>query len=344
MKPCGRTRIIACSVSCATVAMLFIAEENLYLGTMFTVKLSILATYNLIVSSRIFRRCSYLVGLTTLLWCIAALIVTNVQCKPLRKLWGAHSDGGWCIAQRPFHLAMTDAHIVGTLTTLGLALPVMLWLNLSDRKKRLLMVAFGLGGIQDTCAIGIIRFVYTICQPVRSTEGATLFILSVLSTIQVTLGLLCASLPTYVYFFSGFDWPFHASDMSVKITGGKTRGPRRSGIVVMDEVAMTRHENVNGAWRRVLNDDEEDEKALMPSRQAISARERRHGQGECRPLQWLVHRQVFPLGRDDIATSYAPPLPSIDHFLKSDPGLNSAMRPIDDVDWWLPGDKPVSRI
>ncbi|KAG9254080.1 uncharacterized protein F5Z01DRAFT_116362 [Emericellopsis atlantica] len=128
-------------------------------------------------------------------------------------------------------------------------------------------------------------------QPIRSTDGAMLFIFSVLSTAELALGLLCASLPAYVYFFPGFDRPSthgvklnistgagirhlrpprHHADISVKITGGRTRGPRRSGIVVMDEVGMTRHENVNGAWRRrVLNDDEDDEKALMPSRHGV---------------------------------------------------------------------------
>ena len=109
------------------------------------VKLSILAAYSLVVSSKNFRRCFYLVGLFTLAWFKAGLIVTNIQCKPLRKVWGEHAEGGWCIAQKPFNLVMTGVNTVGNLAVLGLALPIVLRLNLSDRKKRLVMLSFGLG-------------------------------------------------------------------------------------------------------------------------------------------------------------------------------------------------------
>ena len=128
---------------------------------------------------------------------------------------------------------------------------------------------------------------YTTDHAVKSTEGAIVFNLSVISSVELAMGLVCASLPAYIYFFPGFDRPSargvklgpmpgsglhhlrppgHEADISVKITGGRARGPRRSGIAVMDEVGMTRHENVNGAWRRVLDNDGGDQKALMPSR------------------------------------------------------------------------------
>jgi hypothetical protein len=114
---------------------------------MFMIKLSILAAYDMMVASRNFRRCFYVVGLFTLMWFKAALIVTNIQCKPLCKIWGENPEGGWCIAQKPFHLVMTGANIVGSLAMLGLALPIVLRLKLSDRKKRLVMLAFGLGAM-----------------------------------------------------------------------------------------------------------------------------------------------------------------------------------------------------
>ena len=119
------------------------------------------------------------------------------------------------------------------------------------------------------------------------TSTANTLSLRMISTVELTMGLLCSSLPTYSYFFPGFSIPsppenargYYIQDgtwglrpreqgsISTQITGGRTLGPRRSGIAVTDDLSRTTHAHVGGAWVRVPN---EDEAALFPVRSSLS--------------------------------------------------------------------------
>lgn len=97
------------------------------------------------------------------------------------------------------------------------------------------------------------------------------------SLVELTLGLVCASQPVYIYFFPGFN-VFSPSDrrgvvvdsrvmhqrlnprmparISVHVTGGEAHGPRRGGIARTDDFSRLTHAHVDGNWVRVPDEDE----------------------------------------------------------------------------------------
>lgn len=67
-------------------------------------------------------------------------------CTPIQKLWDQTITEGSCISLNILGLATTSVHIFTDFVILAMPIPLVLKLNASAEKKRLILLMFAIGG------------------------------------------------------------------------------------------------------------------------------------------------------------------------------------------------------
>ena len=124
----------------------FWAAQILYKFTINLTKTSICLLYLRIFTTKKFRRAVHIIMGYVILYAIASILATIVQCMPLERIW-AHAVPGTCINLTAFWYANASANIIGDFLILALPMPVIRRLQLPQRQRLGLMIVFALGGL-----------------------------------------------------------------------------------------------------------------------------------------------------------------------------------------------------
>lgn len=89
---------------------------------------------------------AYAMGALVLMWWLAVLVVTFLQCRPLNGLWD-HSISSVCMASTGLFLGNSIPNIVTDVLILTLPLVEVTRLQMSWPKKNGVLVLFLLGGV-----------------------------------------------------------------------------------------------------------------------------------------------------------------------------------------------------
>jgi hypothetical protein len=208
---------------------------------------------------------------------VAIVLVSCLQCRPLEALW--NGSEGVCINFSYFSVFNSAFNFVIDCIILLSPLPLILKLKLTTRKKVMLSINFALGG--GACIVALIRLPYA--RKVGGTVDPSWDMIpgGMLCVAEVVVAILCASLAVYRPLFrrfmpglmttvdgSGYKSGYKANSRntndflnsggtSTHISANGTRGPRRPGIAITDDISMMTHKNINGHWVRVEDDDDE---------------------------------------------------------------------------------------
>lgn len=113
---------------------------------MWTLKASVLISYNRIFENRIFRLASYGVGTAVSLWGLACTIGAFTQCIPLKKLWDPTVTGA-CVDYSRLFIFYSTLNLITDFIIVVMPLPIIWRLQMPREKRITVCVMFGLGGI-----------------------------------------------------------------------------------------------------------------------------------------------------------------------------------------------------
>lgn len=127
--------------------LLYIAEL-LFIWGITLAKVSILALYASVFTTRKFRLAKDVVLMCCLIWCIAMTAVSAVQCVPLRDAWNPlRLTQSRCILFGLFTLFEELTNVVLNIVVLLLPIFVIRKLQLPARQRWILSLLFLLGGL-----------------------------------------------------------------------------------------------------------------------------------------------------------------------------------------------------
>ena len=143
----GSTHPSLNSVDNSALQLLYIAEL-LFIWGITLAKVSILALYASVFTTRKFRRAKDIVLMFCLLWCIAMTAVSVVQCVPIIDAWNPlRLKEGKCVLFGLFTLFEELTNVVLDIVILLLPIFMIRKLQLPIRQRWILSVIFLLGGL-----------------------------------------------------------------------------------------------------------------------------------------------------------------------------------------------------
>ncbi|KAI1808962.1 hypothetical protein F4811DRAFT_499636 [Daldinia bambusicola] len=253
-----------------SVVIILLCEDGFHPLSMGFLKCSILALYYSIFPSRNFRRLIWAVAVFVLIWCIITFFMGVLLCIPIEKLWDPTITGGTCISLRELGIATTSVHIFTDLVLLAMPIPLVLRLNASVQKKRLILATFVVGG--SVCIVSIARIpIWTL--PDDPDISWSQIPSCMVAAAELTVGFLAASFPTYRPLYLklirktksdraginpaigvGCVEPGQELDgdhHKVFISTDGIPGRENLGIMVTDDIELVRHTYQGGQWVRV---------------------------------------------------------------------------------------------
>jgi hypothetical protein len=108
------------------------------------IKGSVLALYGSIFPSRSFHVALWITAVFTLGWTLTSSLGAILQCVPVAKIHDPSLDG-FCIHYGVLSLVVGVLNIVTDFLILGLPVPLVLRLNASTEKKRVILLTFAAG-------------------------------------------------------------------------------------------------------------------------------------------------------------------------------------------------------
>ena len=135
------------SVDNIRLQLLYIAEL-LFIWGITLAKVSILALYASVFTTRKFRLAKDIVLMLCLLWCIAMTVVSVVQCIPLWDAWNPlRLSQGKCVLFGLYTLFEELTNVVLDIVILVLPIFMIQKLHLPARQRWILCILFLLGGL-----------------------------------------------------------------------------------------------------------------------------------------------------------------------------------------------------
>ena len=119
-----------------------------YSTTIAAVRISVLLLYRRIFRLRPFKLAVSVVGVLTVAWWLAAVLVELFQCRPVRAAWDIRLEStSHCVNFQAYYYGIAGSNL--TLDCVTLAMPLfMVWrLQMATRQKLLLSGVFLLGGL-----------------------------------------------------------------------------------------------------------------------------------------------------------------------------------------------------
>jgi len=153
----------------------------------------LLLYYRIFAVVRWFRHCLLLAWTLVFSNFAADFLVAIFQCHPVSFFWNKSLPGS-CIDQNEFYRWNGVANLLLDVMILTLTLPMIWNMNLQSRQKLSLTGLFLLGTF--ACAASVFR-VITFNQVQFSDVTYTMVNVSIWSTIEISIGIICACLVTY---------------------------------------------------------------------------------------------------------------------------------------------------
>ncbi|KAK6510297.1 hypothetical protein TWF481_005014 [Arthrobotrys musiformis] len=173
---------------------LAVATEVLFVPCVGLTKLSILAFYHRVFSSKSFRWFVYAGVAYTIVYSISSIVVVFLQAIPLRAYWDKSIHGKFIDGQLAF-MIFGVLNCASDLYVFFLPIREVWGIQLPKKQRLGLILVFALGSI--VCIAGIIRiyYIWIVFSPTNwdfTYQGGPLYIVT---AIEGDLGILCASLP-----------------------------------------------------------------------------------------------------------------------------------------------------
>ncbi|QKX52999.1 uncharacterized protein TRUGW13939_00070 [Talaromyces rugulosus] len=215
-----------------------VTNEITYTMSLAFVKFSILLFYDRIFPNKGLRKAFLATALFIIAWIITSIFGSIFACVPVNKQWDPAVPGK-CMAFGSFVLGISIINIITDFTLLILPMPVIWGLNMKRTKKILTILTLVAGSF--ACIVSIVRLASV--QAVGSTTDPSWDDVGggILSCVEVCVGIVAASLPTYRPLLNRFiknrDYGYH---------------PRSDGIVQTTDIQM------HSAPRSAHRDDDDD--------------------------------------------------------------------------------------
>ncbi|MCJ1333056.1 hypothetical protein MMC10_009750 [Thelotrema lepadinum] len=174
-----------------SLLQIYVAATLLWIASTTFVKLSILHLYLQLFKLPQFRKVVYAVGALTIAFFIGVVVIQFTICQPFAKNWDTTLPGtcGDSIASA---LANSLVDLCLDFIILFLPMPVLWQLHLPLRRKLMLSVAFGLGGI--ICIITILRAIAS-ANFNESDITYEVAVLGIYAVLEPSLGIINACMP-----------------------------------------------------------------------------------------------------------------------------------------------------
>ena len=124
---------------------MMLASQTLYGLVLTFSKTSILLFYRRLTPNRVFHMLIWTTMGCTIALLIAGPIADLLQCTPTAYYWDQSIPGGHCFNQAAFYFAIAGITILGDLWILALPMPVFWGLQISLKRRLILMSLFAVG-------------------------------------------------------------------------------------------------------------------------------------------------------------------------------------------------------
>ncbi|KAI2768087.1 hypothetical protein F4815DRAFT_68448 [Daldinia loculata] len=172
-----------------------VCDEVLYTISLGFIKLSILRLYGSIFQSRRFHCCLWTFAVLVIVFHSTASIIDIFECRPIAFSWDTTIQFASCINYGLFVLLTGVVNIITDFIILCAPIPLVLRLQTSKHKKRLLIFTFAMGG--SACVVSIIRLGFSLTFDSTVDPSYDNILISILSLIELMAGILATSIPTY---------------------------------------------------------------------------------------------------------------------------------------------------
>ncbi|KAI2610068.1 uncharacterized protein GGS25DRAFT_520874 [Hypoxylon fragiforme] len=175
--------------------ILDMVSQSAYSFSMMFIKCSILSFYGSIFSSKRFRYCLWFVSAVVIIWALSFGSISLLQSMPKTARLDETVPKGTSIDYGTAFVVGAPINIITDFIILSMPIPLVWRLHVTKKKKLLLCFTFAMGG--SACLISIIRLAVSL-QDHGAIAGEWYQAPScILSVIELTMGILAASIPTY---------------------------------------------------------------------------------------------------------------------------------------------------
>ncbi|KAM0798769.1 hypothetical protein BDR22DRAFT_934515 [Usnea florida] len=178
------------------------ASEICWTFAIWTVKYSILAFYWRLFSAnrRSIRIIIWVLAAVVMVWGIAVILITVLQCVPVYLIWYL-MEGDLCsISTAAIYVSSSIPHIITDVVFLGFPVPLIWNLHMHKSRKMMLTAIFAVGGFVNI--VSVIRFVYLMAL-VRANSGLhgsdptwNYIDVFIWTSVEVNTSIICACLPS----------------------------------------------------------------------------------------------------------------------------------------------------
>ncbi|GAB7357543.1 hypothetical protein MBLNU459_g0060t1 [Dothideomycetes sp. NU459] len=172
----------------------FWASVPVYQAALSITKISILLQYFRVFVGQNIRRGTIILMAITVIYGIWSVCSTAFSCAPISYFWDKDIPGGRCLNLNAIWFSNASLNIVTDVAIFVLPIPVLSELHLPKRQKWGLMGVFALGAFVCLTSILRLRALYDLSasQDVTWNNGPAAY----WSSLEVNIGIICASLPT----------------------------------------------------------------------------------------------------------------------------------------------------
>ncbi|KAJ3455464.1 hypothetical protein MRS44_016946 [Fusarium solani] len=240
---------------------LFIGEFT-YGTVLCTIKAAILLMYYRVFPTRFMKFGGYVLGAITFAWWVAVVFVSIFQCVPVHKTWHPFMEGGHCLDKNQFFLGNSIPNIITDALILCLPVYEVSKLQVRRSQKFAIIGIFLLGGI--VVVVSCIRLKVVIDLVNAGVDADFTQLIGpcwIWTTVEPTIGLLCASLPTMqpVLYLPFGRFIGESSKEQENTSGLVTIGGTGSKSTNKNKV-QTKH----GPFKRLHDNDAAEEPVLWP--------------------------------------------------------------------------------
>ncbi|KAI1424480.1 hypothetical protein F5Y12DRAFT_797059 [Xylaria sp. FL1777] len=260
------------------VQVLVVVGQTAYILANTFIKFSILALYFKTFPIQKFRYCVWGVAVFVVGWGMSGSVVAIFQCTSIDYVWRPDARE-FCINFSLRNLISGTINSVTDILIMVMVIPLIWNKQVLEREKWLVLSTFAAGS--SAWIMSIVRLPYSIKAGSHDEtwDAAPTVIVSVL---EVTIGMLAVSIPTYRPLYKQISGRRMSSDTNstracsyketlhiglygknahtnVNVTSpGTHMGSDHSGINVTNHIELIRHTNKSGHWVRVTDEDEEE--------------------------------------------------------------------------------------
>ncbi|KAL1306841.1 hypothetical protein AAFC00_005497 [Neodothiora populina] len=157
-------------------------------------KISILLQYWRVFASTMTRHIVMVLFAVTTIIGFYSVFATIFMCAPVSYFWKPEREEGHCLDRNAVWFANASLNIITDVAIFILPMPVLHQLHLPKRQRYALMGVFGLGAFVCVTSMVRLKALYTISnsQDVTWDNGSA----AAWSSLEVNVGIVCASLPT----------------------------------------------------------------------------------------------------------------------------------------------------